>query len=751
MAAAASSPVTPLAAVSSSQKATISAASLSYTTGAAVAAAAAAAAVVVPASSATSSPASLPAGGGGGSGFGDTTMAATGRGGSSFKVDSRPCHREDTTWSKQEKTDLFTDNVCNICGLVLELESQRILHYEVHRSDVTDRNKFCDLCNMIFSSSVVAQSHYVGKGHAKKVKQLMEENNEGSPSGSTQEMAGVPITTTVSTFLKPLTVKSPPGGIKDKTMPSSSNDLNLNNPSKYCKLCPASFNSPLMAQQHYVGKKHKRNEARKKYVDKIRERPPPGKSDANARHKRNYDCYICDLTFTSLAMFRLHMQGSEHQMKETAVINLVKNSRKIQDSSQDECAVYTRVQQNRDSEPKSFRKMEESALESHRYRGMANSRFRHGMSEQKFPCETFHRYIGPYNSSQTVKKILPHFLPAYSKKTYDSFQDELEDYIKVQKARGLDPKTCFRKTEEGSMEMRRYREVTSGPRHRTLKHRYSPEISQTYRPYTISTNVERQLPQCVTAYPKKSYDSFQDELEDYIKVQKARGLKPKTCFRKISGSPVETHTYRVVNSRPQHRIIEPRLAVDSFQTYQGSYSISQTEGNQFPQCLTTEDDNQRLDPMTYSQPTRDYIPEKPVPLSLNQQENNSALYSVESEVYRHLSLENYTMDHQTGHKRRHEKRKKYLKEGKEKAEKRQSKHKREKYENMDLNKDKNIQQGDKEEDKVRVSSEKLKHHRKKKRHGMPSEKERKHRKDKKKSVEEKTEEEMLWDESILGF
>lgn len=96
--------------------------------------------------------------------------------------------------------------------------------------------------------------------------------------------AGVPITTSAeSTFLKPLAVKPPPGGIKDKIMPSSSSALDLNNPNKYCKLCPASFNSPLMAQQHYAGKKHKRNEARKKFIDKIREKPLPAKSDANGK------------------------------------------------------------------------------------------------------------------------------------------------------------------------------------------------------------------------------------------------------------------------------------------------------------------------------------------------------------------------------------------------------------------------------------------------------------------------------------
>lgn len=80
--------------------------------------------------------------------------------------------------------------------------------------------------------------------------------------------AGMPITTSAeSTFLKPLAVKPPPGGLQDKIMPSSSSTaLDLNNPNKYYKLCSASFNSPLMAQQHYVVTKHKRNEARKMYT-----------------------------------------------------------------------------------------------------------------------------------------------------------------------------------------------------------------------------------------------------------------------------------------------------------------------------------------------------------------------------------------------------------------------------------------------------------------------------------------------------
>nr|KAF6360961.1 zinc finger matrin-type 1 [Myotis myotis] len=623
-------------------------------------------------------------------------MAAAGRGDSSFKVDTRPCLREDTTGTEQEKTEVFTDNFCNVCRVVLPFESQRISHYEsekhaenvrfyfhiygkqnevpskrkkmnvrnfqVHKTEVVDRNKFCDLCNMTFNSPIVAQSHYVGKVHTKKLKQLMEEHDQVPPSGFQAKMA---------------------------------------------------FSV------------------------------------------RTYNCYICNITFTSLEMFRFHMQGSEHQIKESITISLVKNSKKTQDSYQVESEDYMRAQKVREPEPKiCFRKMEDNSLETRGYRKVVGFQSRHRVYEQRHPYETFRTYPESYKISQTVENRLPHYLPAYSRKTYDSFQDELEEYIKVQKARGLHPKTCFRKVRGNSMETHGYREVDSGPRQRINEQRFPVQTSHTFqRPYNISP-VESQLHHSLPpAYLKRTYDSFQNELEDYIEVQKARGLHPKTCFRKLSDSSMETHKYReMFDSRPRHRMSEPRIPFETFQTYPESHNISQVVKNQLPHCLPAHDSKQKLDSMTYCQPTRDYFPEKPVPLSLSQQENNSGLYSIESEVYKHLSLENTTSVPQARHKRRHQKRR-HLEEGEEKPEKEQSKHKKKKSDgDMELNKDKSIRQKKREGDKVSVSSGKLKHRKKKKSHSIPSTKEeRKHRKEKKKPVEEKTEEEMLWDESILGF
>ncbi|XP_069895126.1 zinc finger matrin-type protein 1 isoform X1 [Dipodomys merriami] len=636
-------------------------------------------------------------------------MAAAGRGDSSFKVDTRPWLKEDITWNEQRKAELFTNDFCHICGVVLQFESQRISHYksekhaqnvrfyfqmcweqkevpgkkskmyvenfQMHENEVVDRNKFCDPCNMIFSSSVVTHSHCEGKIHAKRQRQLMEECNQISPPGFQPMMTGERFPfSTASTFLKPFAVKPPP-----------------------------------------------------------------------AVHMRTYICRICRIIFTSLNMFRSHMQGSEHQIKESFVINLVKNSKKTQNHYQDECANYIKVQKSRELDSTTcFRKMEDNSLETHGYREV-DSRRRFKIFEQNIPFEPFQTYSGPYNNPQAVENQLPHHLPTHSK-TQDSFQDELEDYIKVQKSRGLEPKTCFRNMRENFMN-HEYREIVdSGPKQRMAQQRFSFDDSHTYQQQYNPLPVEGQLPHWLTSDSNKTNDSFQNELEDSIEVQKARGLEPKTCFGKILSISMETHKYgEMVDNRPRQRIFEQRHPFETFQHYMRPYSSSQAMKNQFPHSLPAHDSKRRQESVNHHHHTREYS----VPLSLSQHKNNSGSHSVECEVYKHLPLENVTQDHQESHKHRHQKRKLHPGESKGRPEKEQSKHRRKKSYNLD--KDESIKQNKRWEDKVKISSGKLKHRKNKKSHEASSEKERKHKREKKKYIEERTEEEILWDESILGF
>ncbi|XP_014708270.1 lysine-rich coiled-coil protein 1 [Equus asinus] len=254
-------------------------------------------------------------------------------------------------------------------------------------------------------------------------------------------------------------------------------------------------------------------------------------------------------------------------------------------------------------------------------------------------------------------------------------------------------------------------------------------------------------------HSKKTYDSFQDELEDYIRVQKARGLEPKTCFRKMREDYLETRGYKEeVDSRPRYRMFDQRLPSETVQTYPRSCTISQTVENQLPQWLPAPDSRLRLDSLSYCQFTRDCFSEKPVPLNLSQQEYNYSSYSVES-GYKHLCSENSTSAHQASHKQTHQKRKRHPGEGGEKPKEERPKHKRKKpCEEIDLDTHKSIQRNERERETVRVSTEKPKNRKEKKSRDVASKKEeRKHRKEKKEQGKERTEEEMLWDQSILGF
>lgn len=254
----------------------------------------------------------------------------------------------------------------------------------------------------------------------------------------------------------------------------------------------------------------------------------------------------------------------------------------------------------------------------------------------------------------------------------------------------------------------------------------------------------------------KSYDSFQDELEDYIKVQKARGLEPNTCFRKMREEYLETCEYREeVESRPRYRMFDQRPPSGSVLTHPRSCSTPQTVGNQGPQCLPAQDRRLRLDSLSYSQLPKDCFLEKPVPIDLGQREHNCGSYDMESRVHRHLSSRNSPSAHQASHKQAHQKRKRHPEESRGETEKEQPKHRRRRgSEELDLGRHRSLQRkkAKVETEAAQVSAGQLKNQKKKKSREAASKKEgRKHRKARKDQGEERTEEEMLWDQSILGF
>ncbi|KAL0608324.1 LOW QUALITY PROTEIN: Zinc finger protein 346 [Plecturocebus cupreus] len=169
----------------------------------------------------------------------------------------------------QKNQCLFTNTQCKVCCALLISESQKLAHYQskkhankvkrylaIHGMETLkgetkkldsdqkssrskDKNQCCPICNMTFSSPVVAQSHYLGKTHAKNLK-LKQQSTKMEALHQNREMI---------------------------------------DPDKFCSLCHATFNDPVMAQQHYVGKKHRKQETKLKLMARYGRMADPAVTD----------------------------------------------------------------------------------------------------------------------------------------------------------------------------------------------------------------------------------------------------------------------------------------------------------------------------------------------------------------------------------------------------------------------------------------------------------------------------------------
>ncbi|XP_067350618.1 zinc finger protein 346 isoform X1 [Channa argus] len=230
----------------------------------------------------------------------------------------------------KEHGDLFSDSQCKVCSAVLISESQKLTHYQSkkHSSRVrrylstqnekepafkklkpsssdtqdcnngdTDRLKVCHICNMTFTSPVMAESHYQGKVHAKKLR--LKTIGPQIPVASQ-----TPLTAQLKKKLAD----------ESSSVPVTSNN-NGDDPHSFCSICQASFNNPVMAQQHYVGKKHR------KQVTKLKLMETYGPSTAPASTLKGYPCTVCNIELNSVDQYQSHISGAKHknQMKKSGL------------------------------------------------------------------------------------------------------------------------------------------------------------------------------------------------------------------------------------------------------------------------------------------------------------------------------------------------------------------------------------------------------------------------------------------------
>ncbi|XP_006976871.2 zinc finger protein 346 isoform X3 [Peromyscus maniculatus bairdii] len=214
---------------------------------------------------------------------------------------AQPAGREEVEHMIQKNQCLFTSTQCKVCCAMLISESQKLAHYQskkhankvkrylaIHgvetlKGDVKrldsdqkssrskDKNHCCPICNTTFSSPVVARSHYLGKTHAKNLK-LKQQSTKGAALHQNREML---------------------------------------DPDKFCSLCHSTFNDPAMAQQHYMGKRHRKQETKLKLMAHYGRLADPAVSDFPAG--KGYPCKTCKIVLNSIEQYQAHVSGFKHK------------------------------------------------------------------------------------------------------------------------------------------------------------------------------------------------------------------------------------------------------------------------------------------------------------------------------------------------------------------------------------------------------------------------------------------------------
>lgn len=153
---------------------------------------------------------------------------------------------------------------------------------------------------MKFSSPVVAESHYQGKVHAKNLR--LKSTGPQTPCVYHQCASGIicfqfPFPFSVIVGF-PVAFQTP-AAVQARKKPAEDPSSTLagdggggggggddNDSNRFCSMCQASFNNPLMAQQHYVGKKHRKQMTKMKLMETYGPATAPGQSARPPRGDR---------------------------------------------------------------------------------------------------------------------------------------------------------------------------------------------------------------------------------------------------------------------------------------------------------------------------------------------------------------------------------------------------------------------------------------------------------------------------------
>ncbi|XP_055078051.1 zinc finger matrin-type protein 1 [Periophthalmus magnuspinnatus] len=367
---------------------------------------------------------------------------------------------------EEQLKHVLTESHCHLCDAVLVHTSQRTAHYQGkkhamklrtylqmlrgHRTEgvsmrslPSDRDQFCSLCNMVFSSAVVAKSHYNGKVHSKNLRKHGLPANAVFPSNPTSAQLlnsawassapSAPLDTCKTSL--PAAPSCVPSSVpSSELLPAPSSSALSSTSSSAPSSIPSSIHQiPSNPSEGYVFSASCATTLAKapsfapmntsaSSISSTTASPAPGSSSAPLSSfaslsssslsssappepDTNRFCSLCRTSFTHRQMALQHYGGKKHQRNQSR--QEVLQSMEVEGGKADSlhCALCC---------------LHFSSV------------------------EMYQAHMGGAKHINKEHKVVE--MCRSQQKVYSSFNDELQDYIKVQQVRGLHPKPALKET-----------------------------------------------------------------------------------------------------------------------------------------------------------------------------------------------------------------------------------------------------------------------------------------------------------------